>query len=224
MRRTASSANSTLGVADWGTLAMTGTYANMLLRPESRQGIPVAPNPSRRPNPPPPVRGPSVPDDEIEAAFQRFRESAVRLVEQVNDRLELMPRDRGADISDLHVTRAIFGKWSADILLVLHRTPTAGFEDLRRSLGGISSRVLSIKLKDLEEVGLVTREILDARPPRVRYSLTERGWTVAWLAQPIVLYIGLTDRKLRHAAKKSLPTTDFRERPRSGSDSRSPPD
>ncbi len=117
------------------------------------------------------------------------------MVEQVNDLLEQLPRPNDTVEEDLHLTRAIFGKWSADILLVLHRTPTAGFEDLRRSLGGISARVLSIKLKDLEDIGVVTREIVDARPPRVRYSLTERGWTVAWLAQPIVLFIRLADRQ-----------------------------
>jgi DNA-binding HxlR family transcriptional regulator len=160
-----------------------------------------------RSRPPPPLARraqlPTVltPEEEIEASFLRFRESAVRLVEQVNDRLELMPPSQSDESGDrdLQLTRAIFGKWSADLLLVLHRTPTAGFEDLRRSLGGISARVLSIKLKDLEDIGVVRREIVDARPPRVRYSLTERGWTVAWLAQPIVLYIRLTERN-RQAA------------------------
>jgi DNA-binding HxlR family transcriptional regulator len=156
------------------------------------------PSLTRNPRPAAPVL--PTPEEEIEAAFLRFRESAVRLVEQVNDRLELMPRVEDESDLDLRLTRAIFGKWSADLLLVLHRTPTAGFEDLRRSLGGISARVLSIKLKDLEDIGVVRREIVDARPPRVRYSLTERGWTVAWLAQPIVLYIRLTDRNRQGAA------------------------
>jgi DNA-binding HxlR family transcriptional regulator len=139
----------------------------------------------------------TTPEERIEGAFRQFRESAVHLVEQVNDEMELLHGPEDTSDADLHLTRAVFGKWSADILLVLHRTPTAGFEDLRRSLGSISARILSIKLKDLEEIGVVTREIVDARPPRVRYSLTERGWTVAWLAQPIVLYLRATDRTIR---------------------------
>lgn len=171
------------------------------------RGRAAKPNPDRAPPLPP-----ATPGDEIEAAFRLFRESAVRLVEQVNDRIELMPRTAEVDDYDLHVTRAIFGKWSADLLLILHRTPTAGFEDLRRSLGGISSRVLSIKLKDLEEIGLVTREILDARPPRVRYSLTDTGWTVAWLTQPIVIYIGITQRRLHDQSKGNLPASENRKR------------
>jgi DNA-binding HxlR family transcriptional regulator len=137
---------------------------------------------------------PPSPDDQIESSFRRFRESAVRLVEQVNDRLESVRPSSEQEQADLHLIRSVFGKWSGDLLLALHRTPTAGFEDLRRTLGGISARVLSIKLKELEEIGMVSRQIIDARPPRVRYSLTERGWTVAWLAQPIVLYLRVTDR------------------------------
>lgn len=154
-----------------------------------------------------PTATPTGIDEQIETSFRRFRESAVRLVEQVNDRLgpNRVVTDGGQ--ADLHLIRSIFGKWSADILLSLHHTPSAGFEDLRRTLGGISARVLSIKLKELEEIGLVTREIIDARPPRVRYSLTERGWTVAWLAQPIFLYVRLTTRLDARPTPPAEPST-----------------
>jgi DNA-binding HxlR family transcriptional regulator len=158
---------------------------------------------------PPTTQGSS--EEEIDASFERFREFAVRLVEQVNDLQETIPHGPDTAVADLHLTRAIFGKWSGDILLVLHQTPTAGFEDLRRSLGGISARVLSIKLKDLEDIGLVARKIVDARPPRVRYSLTERGWTVAWLAQPIVLFIRVSDRRAPGLPKISLSRGGTRE-------------
>jgi DNA-binding HxlR family transcriptional regulator len=140
------------------------------------------------------VPDPAGPDPQIEASFRRFRESAVRLVEQVSDRLERAPGGKAEPELDPQMIRAIFGKWSADILLALHRTPSARFEDLRRSLAGISARVLSIKLKELQEIGMVTREVVDARPPRVQYGLSERGWTVTWLARPIFLYIGVTEQ------------------------------
>ena len=73
--------------------------------------------------------------------------------------------------------------------MILHTAPSVGFEELRRALPGISPRVLSVKLKGLEQYGMVRREILDSRPPRVRYMLTERGWTVAWLSDPILLFL-----------------------------------
>lgn len=131
-------------------------------------------------------------DRDIERGFREFREAAVRLVEQVADSLGSSEDPIAAAQADLRTVRSIFGKWSADVLMVLHSVPSVGFEQLRRSLPRISPRVLSLKLKELEHAGLVERNIVDARPPRVNYSLTERGWTVTWLAQPILLFVRLS--------------------------------
>lgn len=134
-------------------------------------------------------------DEEIQREFREFREAAVRLAERVRDlQATSDPDPLSAARADLHLVRTIFGKWSSDVLVALHALPSAGFEELRRNLTGISPRVLSLKLKELEENGMLRREILDSRPPRVRYSLTERGWTVAWLSQPVLLYLRYTDR------------------------------
>jgi DNA-binding HxlR family transcriptional regulator len=113
----------------------------------------------------------------------------VRLVEEVNDLLGPNgPRSQHSP-KDIRLVRAVFGKWSTEVLVTLHTAPSVGFEELRRSLPGVSPRVLSLKLKGLEQHGMVRREIIDARPPRVRYTLTERGWTVAWLADPVLLFL-----------------------------------
>lgn len=135
-----------------------------------------------------------LPDPEIEREFKEFREAAVRLAERVRDLSQADPDPIEAARADLHLVRTIFGKWSSDVLIALHALPSAGFEELRRNLTGISPRVLSLKLKELEQNGMLHREILDFRPPRVRYSLTERGWTVAWLSQPVLLYLRFSDR------------------------------
>jgi DNA-binding HxlR family transcriptional regulator len=140
---------------------------------------------------------------EVERAFQDFREASVRLAERIQDLRGPEPDPVAAARQDLHLVRAIFGKWSTDVLLALHAVPSAGFEELRRGLTGISPRVLSLKLKELEESGMVHREIIDARPPRVRYALTDRGWTVGWLAQPVLLYLRLTDTPNGHPRKSS---------------------
>jgi DNA-binding HxlR family transcriptional regulator len=155
---------------------------------------------------PTPVPGPD--DEGIRREFLEFREAAVRLAERVRD-LSIEESDPiSAARADLHLVRSIFGKWSSDVLVALHALPTAGFEELRRNLNGISPRVLSLKLKELEQNGMLQREILDTRPPRVRYSLTERGWTVAWLSQPVLLYLRFTDehRKARAGASGELET------------------
>ncbi|MCI4351583.1 MAG: helix-turn-helix transcriptional regulator [Thermoplasmata archaeon] len=144
-------------------------------------------------------------DEEIERGFREFREAAVRLVERVSDTLGTVEDPVASAQADLRIVRSIFGKWSADVLLVLHSVPAIGFEQLRRSLLRISPRVLSQKLKELEQAGMVQREIVDSRPPRVKYSLTERGWTVTWLAQPILLFLRLSEKPASAVATSPAP-------------------
>lgn len=52
---------------------------------------------------------------------------------------------------------------------------TRRFTDLLQSLSGISPKTLSERLKELEEDGLITRKAYPEIPPRVEYSLTEKG-------------------------------------------------
>jgi DNA-binding HxlR family transcriptional regulator len=145
--------------------------------------------------------------DEVDECFREFREAAVRLVERVNDLMApSRPPTRSAR-ADVALVRSVFGKWSMEILVALHTTPSSGFEDLRRRLEGISPRVLSVKLKALERHGMIRREIIDSRPPRVRYTLTDQGWTVAWLSDPVLLFLEHSDRsgKARASTSNELP-------------------
>ena len=94
---------------------------------------------------------------------------------------------------NLLIVRAIFSKWSIEILTVLSTLKPIGFEGLRKSLKGVSSRVLSKKLKMLEDQGLIGRTVLGTRPPRVQYALTEKGMTIAALGEPVMLYLLFKD-------------------------------
>jgi DNA-binding HxlR family transcriptional regulator len=49
------------------------------------------------------------------------------------------------------------------------------FSELQRSLGGISPKTLSDRLRRLEEAGVITRACFAEMPPRVEYRLTEKG-------------------------------------------------
>jgi len=95
---------------------------------------------------------------------------------------------------NLEIARTIFGKWSVDILALLYGREEAGFQEIRRGLGAISSRVLSSKLARMQECGLVHRDVKPTRPPRVAYSLTERGLMVAKLGEPVFLFLRLEER------------------------------
>jgi DNA-binding HxlR family transcriptional regulator len=68
----------------------------------------------------------------------------------------------------------VCGKWT----LLLIRDLSEGrsrFCELERSLQGISPRTLSLRLRALEEEGIIERETYPEVPPRVEYQLTEKG-------------------------------------------------
>ncbi|GAA2582064.1 helix-turn-helix domain-containing protein [Winogradskya consettensis] len=68
-------------------------------------------------------------------------------------------------------------KWSVLIVVLLgHRTHR--FNELHRSIEGISQRMLTLTLRTLERDGLVKRTVHASVPPRVDYELTELGRTL----------------------------------------------
>jgi DNA-binding HxlR family transcriptional regulator len=69
----------------------------------------------------------------------------------------------------------ISGKWKPPILLALNTNGPTRFGQLRRELEGVTEKVLSQQLKEMEGHGLVVRNSYDEVPPRVEYSLTPRG-------------------------------------------------
>ncbi|MFG1748653.1 winged helix-turn-helix transcriptional regulator [Streptosporangium sandarakinum] len=66
------------------------------------------------------------------------------------------------------------GKWKALILWALHHEPRR-FGELKRSVSGISEKMLIQMLREMEAHGLVHREVYHQVPPKVEYSLTGFG-------------------------------------------------
>ena len=69
----------------------------------------------------------------------------------------------------------IGGKWKPVILYKLAREGILRFSDLRREISGVTERMLSRQLRELERDGLVHREVYKQVPPKVEYSLTKLG-------------------------------------------------
>jgi DNA-binding HxlR family transcriptional regulator len=65
-------------------------------------------------------------------------------------------------------------KWSVLVVTRLGDGPKR-FNELKRSIGGISQRMLTLTLRGLERDGLVTRTVFPTIPPRVDYALTPLG-------------------------------------------------
>jgi DNA-binding HxlR family transcriptional regulator len=69
-------------------------------------------------------------------------------------------------------------KWTLLVLGALTKEPTLRYNDLQRAVRGISQRMLTLRLKKLEENGLVKRTVFPTVPPRVDYELTPLGRTL----------------------------------------------
>lgn len=75
------------------------------------------------------------------------------------------------------ILNRIGDKWSVMIVGYLARK-TMRFNELRHAIGGISQRMLTLTLRNLERDGLVTRTVYPEIPPRVEYRLTDLGRTL----------------------------------------------
>ncbi len=81
----------------------------------------------------------------------------------------------------------ISGKWTILVLRDLAES-RCRFCELERSLTGISPRTLSLRLRALEEQGIVRRESYSEVPPRVEYSLTDKGRALVPLIEDMRAY------------------------------------
>lgn len=83
-----------------------------------------------------------------------------------------------------HVT----SKWGVLVLVSL-RGRTLRWGELRRSVEGVSEKMLAQTLKTFERDGLVARVALPVIPPHVEYSLTERGEELVGLLHPLLTWV-----------------------------------
>ena len=81
----------------------------------------------------------------------------------------------------------VCGKWTLLIVRDLAEG-NARFCELERSLAGISPRTLSLRLRALEEQGIVERHTFPEVPPRVEYSLTPKGMAIVPLIEDMRRY------------------------------------
>ncbi|HYB63558.1 MAG TPA: helix-turn-helix domain-containing protein [Thermoplasmata archaeon] len=148
------------------------------------------------------LRGPA----SLDVRFRRFGDRAGQFVRSIET---LRSFDGNLDClqaqPNLHIVRTAFGKWSVEILDALHPRRRASFGELRRILDGISPRVLSAKLKLLEEHGLLERTIVPSRPPRPEYALTERGQQVTKVGASVLRY-------LKQQGERTTPASGRRRR------------
>jgi DNA-binding HxlR family transcriptional regulator len=78
-------------------------------------------------------------------------------------------------------------KWTASILLAAYRGARR-FSEYRELVAGVSDRMLSVRLRELENEDLLDRIVIPSTPVQVRYSLTQRGQELIQGLQPLVAW------------------------------------
>ncbi len=84
-------------------------------------------------------------------------------------------------------TAVLGGKRTVEIVSALLSGPHR-FGKLSKTLGGISPRILSARLRELERCGFITRTVHLEIPPRVEYALTDQGRTLAPIIAAMVAW------------------------------------
>ncbi len=82
------------------------------------------------------------------------------------------------------------GKWNSRIICVLAAKKTLRYSEIRKEMGNITDAVLASALKVLIENQIVKRKSYDEIPPRVEYSLTDKGLSVVPILQSICKWSG----------------------------------
>lgn len=79
----------------------------------------------------------------------------------------------------------IDGKWKMHILFWLWKKEVLRYSELKRTVGKITHKMLSTQLKELEADGLIVRREYPQVPPKVEYSMSERGLTLMPVLQSL---------------------------------------
>jgi DNA-binding HxlR family transcriptional regulator len=109
------------------------------------------------------------------------------------------------DLDDLKLAnKVVYGRWKTTILFFLAQGPLR-FGALRRAVSGISEKVLTAQLRELEADGVVSRNVEPTQPPQVEYAMTEHGRTLCKMIEGMASW-GAVHRRYVEAA--SPPPTE----------------
>jgi DNA-binding HxlR family transcriptional regulator len=77
-------------------------------------------------------------------------------------------------------------KWSLLIIWLLAKYGKLRYNDIAKKLDGVNHNTLSVRLDELEEIGIIKRQKFNEIPPRVEYSLTKTGKELSRITKPLL--------------------------------------
>jgi DNA-binding HxlR family transcriptional regulator len=95
------------------------------------------------------------------------------------------------------VADALGKKWTLPLMGVLGNRPKNRFHELVEALDGVGAKALSGRLRELERLGLVRRELVRESPGRVQYLLTDRGVELRRALVPLLQWAATEERAVR---------------------------
>ena len=104
------------------------------------------------------------------------------------------------------------GKWKPRIICILNHKGTMRYSDIKKELVNLTDTVLSGALKELVDDGMVTRVQFDEIPPRVEYSLSEKGKSVVPILQSICEWSSIVHRVDEDHVLTQCQTCDYLRR------------
>ena len=99
----------------------------------------------------------------------------------------------------------IGGKWKLRIIVVLQERKSR-FNELQRTISGISSKVLAAELRELELNGFVKRHVIPQTPVVIEYELTDYAQTLQPVLESLSEWGAMHREKIRKEMKESKPT------------------
>jgi DNA-binding HxlR family transcriptional regulator len=123
--------------------------------------------------------------------------------------------DAREDCEVRQILDRVADKWSLLVIALLERR-TLRFTELRHKIDGISQRMLTVTLRQLERDGLVRRTVYPVVPPKVEYALTDLGCTLHETIKSLVTWTEVHQEEIaaaraaydRRAAQEPVPALD----------------
>lgn len=106
--------------------------------------------------------------------------------------------DAREDCGVRQILDRVADKWSLLVIALLDEQ-TFRFGELRREIDGISTRMLTVTLRNLERDGLIDRRMYPEIPPRVEYRLSDLGRTLLGTIQALVEWTEHNQQRIAHA-------------------------
>lgn len=101
------------------------------------------------------------------------------------------------------------GKWNSRIICVLAENGPLRYTQLRREMVNITDAVLASTLRQLIQNGMILRQSFDEIPPRVEYSLTDKGKSVVPILQSICRWAGAYHRQSNERTMAQCQRCDY---------------